>query len=101
MFSQNIYFQLWLITVSYFIILFWLIRNWHLNNYENIIAIVATVPFGTVATVQNLNKLKKKKKDKVPHQNGTVNEQWKTLYEQCENTVGALALLDIRKKKLC
>ena len=51
---------------------------------------------GTVTTVQNLKK--KKKEDKVPHQNGTVDEQWKTLYEQCENTIGALALLDIRKK---
>ena len=33
-FSQNIYFQLWLVTVSYFIILFRPIRNWHLNNCE-------------------------------------------------------------------
>ena len=33
-FSQNIYFQLWWVTVSYFIILFRPIRNWLLNNYE-------------------------------------------------------------------
>ena len=67
-----------LVTVSYFIILFWLIRNWHLNNCEiccvsiiiyikekkstngrpkikkkKIVTIVAIVPPGTVATVQN------------------------------------------------
>ena len=43
------------------------------------------MPLGTVATIQNLKK--KKKKDKVANQNGTVDEQWKTLYEQCKNTV--------------
>ena len=32
--SQNIYFQLWGGTVSYFIILFRLVRNWHVNNCE-------------------------------------------------------------------
>ena len=31
-FSQKIYFQLWLIRVSYFTILFWPIKNRHLNN---------------------------------------------------------------------
>ena len=66
-----------LVTVSYFIILFWLIRNWHLNNCEiccvsitiyikekkykwntekkkkKTITTVATVPHGIVAIVQN------------------------------------------------
>ena len=46
---------------------------------------VATVPPGIVATVQNY----KKKKDKVAHQNCTVDEQWKTLYEQWQNTIAA------------
>ena len=31
-FSQYLYFQLWLVSISYFIILFWAIRNWQLNN---------------------------------------------------------------------
>ena len=31
-FLQKIYFQLWLIRVSYFTILFWPIKNRHLNN---------------------------------------------------------------------
>ena len=30
------------------------------------------------------------------HQNGTLDGQWKMLYEQYQNTVGALALLYIR-----
>ena len=29
----------------------------------------------------------KKKKDKVANQNGTIDERWKTPYEQCKNTV--------------
>ena len=41
--SQNIYFSLWLVTVSYFIILFWLIRYWHFNNCENIVKFVVLV----------------------------------------------------------
>ena len=41
--SQNIYFQLWLVIVSYFIILFRLVRNWHVNNYENIVKFVVLV----------------------------------------------------------
>ena len=41
--SQNIYFQLWLVTVSYFIILFRLVRNWHINNCENIMKFVVSV----------------------------------------------------------
>ena len=41
---------------------------------------------GTVATVQNK---KKKKKDNVAHQNCTIDEQWKMLYEQWQNTVAA------------
>ena len=36
------------------------------------------MPLGTVATI---------KKKKVAHQNRTTYEQWKTLYEQCKNTV--------------
>ena len=43
------------------------------------------MPPGIVATVQNY----KKKKDKVAHQNCTVDEQWKTLYEQWQNTIAA------------
>ena len=42
-FSQKIYFQTLLIIVSYFIILFWPIRNWHLNNYENIVKFVMSI----------------------------------------------------------
>ena len=34
-FSQNVYFQLWLVIVLYFIILFRLVRNWYVNNCEN------------------------------------------------------------------
>ena len=52
---------------------------------------VATMSLGIVATVQNL---KKKKKDKVANQNGTVDEQWKTLYEQCKNSVEKRAQID-------
>ena len=37
-----------------------------------------------VAIVQNSKK--KKKEDKVANQNGTVDEQWKILYEPCKNT---------------
>ena len=51
---------------------------------------------GTVTTVQ------KKRKDKVVNQNGTVDEQWKTLYEPCKNTVEKRAQIDdcekIKKK---
>ena len=35
----------------------------------------------------------------MPHQNGTIDEQWKTLYEQCKNTVCAFTLLNIIRKK--
>ena len=31
----------------------------------------------------------------MPHQTGTIDEQWKTFYEQCKNTVWVLVLLDI------
>ena len=51
------------------------------------------MPLGTVATVQNLKK-KKKKEEKVVNQNGTVDEQWKTLYEQCKNSVEKRAQID-------
>ena len=40
------------------------------------------------------SKLKKKKEDKVANKNGTVDEQWKTLYEQCKNTVEKRAQID-------
>ena len=41
---------------------------------------VATVPLGTVATVQNLNKrVKKKKKGKMPHQSVVT----ATVHAQC------------------
>ena len=46
------------------------------------VATVATMPLGTIATI---------KKKKVAHQNGTTYEQWKTLYEQCKNTVEKIA----------
>ena len=39
------------------------------------VAIVATVPLGTVATTRNFKKRKKKKGDKVPHQISTVDKQ--------------------------
>ena len=42
-FLQNIYFQLWLVTISYFIILFRTIRNWHINNCENILKFVVSI----------------------------------------------------------
>ena len=51
------------------------------------VAIVATVPLATVANVQKF----KKKKYKVANQNGTIDKQWKTLYEQCKNTVEKIA----------
>ena len=35
-----------------------------------------------------------KEKDKVANQNGIVDEQWKTLYEQCKNTVEKRAQID-------
>ena len=44
-------------------------------------------PVTALATIQNLKK--KKKKDKLTHQNCTVDEQWKTLYKQWQNTVAA------------
>ena len=49
------------------------------------------MPLSTVAIV-NKKKKKKKKEDKLAPPNGTVDEQWKMLYEQYQNTVGALAL---------
>ena len=49
------------------------------------------MPLGTVATVQNFKKRKKKEEDKVANQNGTVNQQWKMLYEQCKNSVEKIA----------
>ena len=53
------------------------------------------MPLGTVATVQNFKKKKRKKEeDKVANQNGTVDEQWKTLYEQCKNSVEKRAQID-------
>ena len=45
----------------------------------------------TVVTVQNFKKRKKKEEDKVANQNGTVNQQWKMLYEQCKNSVEKIA----------
>ena len=56
---------------------------------------VATVPLGTITTVQNFGK----KKDKVANQNGTVDKQWKTLYEQCKNIVEKRAQIDDWEKK--
>ena len=50
------------------------------------------MPLGIVATIQNYNW--KKKKDKVANQNEIVDEQWKTLYEQCKNTVEKRAQID-------
>ena len=65
------------------------------------VATVATVPLATIAIVQNLKKekKKKKKKDKVANQNGIVDKQWKTLYEQCKNTVEKIAQIDDWGKK--
>ena len=40
----------------------------------------------------------KKKKDKVANQNGTIDERWKTPYEQCKNTVEKRAQIDDWKK---
>ena len=46
------------------------------NPFVYSTGIVATVPLGTVATVQNFKKKKRKKEeDKVANQNGTVDEQ--------------------------
>ena len=52
-------------------------EDWKKNKN---VATIAIMQLGTVTTVQ-------KKKDKVANQNGTVDEQWKTLYEQYKNTV--------------
>ena len=41
--TQNIYFQSYLVIVSYFIILFQPIRNWHLNNCKNIMKFIMSV----------------------------------------------------------
>ena len=41
-----------------------------------------------------LKKKKKKKEEKVANQNGTVDEQWKMLYEQCKNSVEKRAQID-------
>ena len=57
------------------------------------------MPLGSVTTIQNLLKKKKKKKDKVANQNGIVDKQWKTLYEQCKNTVEKIAQIDDWEKK--
>ena len=57
---------------------------------------VATVPLGTVTIVQNFEK---KKKEKVANQNGTVDEQWKRLYEQCKNTGEKIAQIDDLENK--
>ena len=48
--------------------------NGRLEKKKNV-ATIATVPLGTVATVQNL----KKKKDKVAQQNGTIDVQRKNI----------------------
>ena len=48
------------------------------KTQKKIVATEVIVPLGTVATIQIL---KKKNKDKVAHQNCTIDEQWKTLYE--------------------
>ena len=42
--------------------------------------------------------IKNKKGDKVANQNGTVDEQWKMLYEQCKNSVEKRAQIDDWKK---
>ena len=34
------------------------------------------------------------------NQNGTIDEQWKTLYEQCKNTVEKRAQIDDWEKKI-
>ena len=46
-------------------------------------------------------KKKEKKEDKVANQNGTIDEQGKTLYEQCKNTVEKRPQIDdwVKKKK--
>ena len=54
-------------------------EDWNIYIY---IYTVATVPLVTVVTVQNFKKkFKKKKRKKKANQNGTVDEQWKTLYK--------------------
>ena len=40
----------------------------------------------------------KKEEDKVANQNGIVDEKWKTLYEQCNNSVEKRAQIDDREK---
>ena len=40
-----------------------------------------------------------KKKKKVANQNGIVDKQWKTLYEQCKNTIEKKAQIDDWEKK--
>ena len=43
-----------------------------IEDWKIYISTVATVPLGTVAIVQNFKKA---------NQNGTIDEQWKTLYK--------------------
>ena len=66
-FSQNIYFQLWLVTVSYFIILFRPIRNWHLNNCEIFCVSITIYIYIYIYMPTHINiKKKKKKKEHKP-----------------------------------
>ena len=48
---------------------------------------------------KSTNRRLKKKKDKVANQNKSIDEQWKTLYEQCKNAEEKRAQIDDWEKK--
>ena len=68
-----------------FIFLFWPIKNWHLNNCENILKFVVSIQLST-----HINIYKKKKKQKIMTDRK----------EKKKNTVAIVATMSIEQTKL-
>ena len=69
-----------------FIFLFWPIKNWHLNNCENIVKFVVSIQLST-----HINIYKKKK---------AKNNDWSEREKKKKNTVAIVATMSIEQTKL-